>query len=61
MAEQLLRAREASDRALFKQRLWDWQVGPNIFWFINIFKHPHFDIQIGDLPDVQISPNFAGR
>jgi hypothetical protein len=25
------------------------QVGPDIFLFIKIFKHPHFDIPIGDL------------
>jgi hypothetical protein len=29
--------------------------------FFKIFKHRHFDIQIGDLPYVQISLNFAGR
>jgi hypothetical protein len=31
------------------------------FLFIKIFKHPHIDIRIGDLPDVPILPNFAGR
>jgi hypothetical protein len=37
-------------------------VGLSIFFlFIKIFKHPHFDIRIGDLPNVQISQNFAGR
>jgi hypothetical protein len=29
--------------------------------FLKIFKHPNFDIRIGDLPDVQILPYFAGR
>jgi hypothetical protein len=29
--------------------------------FFKIFKHPHFDIRIGDLPDVQTLLNFAGR
>jgi hypothetical protein len=29
-------------------------VGPDIFLFNKIFKHPHFDIRIDDLPDVQI-------
>jgi hypothetical protein len=38
---------------------WDWQVGPDIFLFIKIFKRPHFDIQIGDLLDVQISWNVS--
>jgi hypothetical protein len=34
--------------------------GPNVvFLFIKIFKHPHFDIRIGDLIDVQNSPKFA--
>jgi hypothetical protein len=27
----------------------------------NIFKHLHFDIRIGDIPNVQTSLNFAGR
>jgi hypothetical protein len=40
---------------------WDWQVAPTFYWFIKIFKHLHFYIWIGDLRDVQISPNFAGR
>jgi hypothetical protein len=26
-----------------------------------IFTHPIFEIQNGDLPDVQNSPNFVGR
>jgi hypothetical protein len=58
VAEQLLRARDASVWALFKrrQRL---KSGPDIFLFIKIFKHPHFDIPIGDLPDVQILPIFS--
>jgi hypothetical protein len=34
-------------------------VGAGIFLFIKIFKHPHFDIQIGNLTDVQILPNFS--
>jgi hypothetical protein len=34
---------------------------PAFFLFVKISKHPQFDIRIGDLPDVQISPNFAGR
>jgi hypothetical protein len=29
--------------------------------FFKIFKHPNFEILNGDLPDVQISQNFAGR
>jgi hypothetical protein len=33
--------------------------GPDIFLFIKIFKHSHFDIRIGDLPDVEISPNIS--
>jgi hypothetical protein len=28
-------------------------------WVPAFFKHRHFDIRIGDLPDVQISLNFA--
>jgi hypothetical protein len=32
-----------------------------LFLFFKIFKHPKFEIQNGDLPDVQISPNFVGR
>jgi hypothetical protein len=32
-----------------------------LFWFNKIFKYPNFDIWIGDLPNVQISPNVAGR
>jgi hypothetical protein len=36
-------------------------VDPGIFLYIWIFKHPQFDIRIGDLPDVEISPNFAGQ
>jgi hypothetical protein len=39
---------------------WVWQAGPSVvFLFIKIFKHPHFDIQIDDLLDVQNAPNFA--
>jgi hypothetical protein len=34
-------------------------VGPDLFLFKKIFKHPHFDIRIDELPDVQISPNFS--
>jgi hypothetical protein len=58
MAEQLARAREASDRALFN-RPPSLTGRPNIFLFIKVFKHPHFDIRIGELLAVQISPNFA--
>jgi hypothetical protein len=51
------RAREASDRAPFKRRL-RLTSGPGPFsHFFKIFKHPKVDIQIGDLLDVQISPN----
>jgi hypothetical protein len=39
-----------------------WQAGPVIFSkFFKIFKHPHFDIGISDLLDVQTSSNFGGR
>jgi hypothetical protein len=34
---------------------------PAFFLFIKIFKHPHFDIRIHYLPNVQILPNFVGR
>jgi hypothetical protein len=57
VAEQLAHACEASDRASFKRPL-SLIGGPNIFLFIKIFKYPHFDIQIGDLLDVQNPPNF---
>jgi hypothetical protein len=46
-----LAAHEASDRAPFKRPL-SLTGGPRIFLFIKIFKHPHFDIRIGDLIDV---------
>jgi hypothetical protein len=36
-------------------------VGPDPFLIFKIFKHPNFDIRIGDLPDVQILPNFVGQ
>jgi hypothetical protein len=61
MAEQPSRACEASDREPFKRRLrlTSW---PRPFSDVfKIFKHPNFDIQIGDLPNVQISPNLSGR
>jgi hypothetical protein len=29
--------------------------------FFKTFKNRNFEIQNGDLPDVQISPNFVGR
>jgi hypothetical protein len=54
-----VRMRPATGRHL--SGAWDWQVGPTLFWFFKIFKHPNFDIWIGDLSDVQILPNFAGR
>jgi hypothetical protein len=50
--------RDISVQASFKRRL-RLTSGPRHFLFIKIFKHPHFDIQIGDLPDVQISPTFS--
>jgi hypothetical protein len=57
-ATQLSHTRDAIIRTPFKRRL-RLTSGPSIFVFINIFKHPHFDIRIGDLLDVQISPNFS--
>jgi hypothetical protein len=36
--------------------------GPRLhFIFSKIFNHPNFEIRISDLPNVQNSPNFAGR
>jgi hypothetical protein len=57
-AEQLPCVRDASVRALFNRRL-RVTSGPIIFLFVKIFKHPQFYIGIGDLPDVQILPNFS--
>jgi hypothetical protein len=57
-ATQLLRARDANAWAPFKRPL-RLTGGPSIFLFIKIFKHLHFDIQIGDLFDIQNSLNFA--
>jgi hypothetical protein len=57
-AKQLSHACDASVRAPFKWRL-RLTSGPRHFLFIKIFKHPQFDIQIGDFPYVQISPNFS--
>jgi hypothetical protein len=31
------------------------------FVFSKLFNHPKYEIRIGILPDVQNSPNFAGR
>jgi hypothetical protein len=58
VAVQLAHTREASDRAPFKRPL-SLTGGPRIFLFIKIYKHPHFDIRICDLLDVQNSTNFA--
>jgi hypothetical protein len=61
VAKQPSRVRNASNRAPFKRCL-RLTCGPEPFSdFLKIFKHPNFDIRIGDLPDVQISPNCAGR
>jgi hypothetical protein len=36
--------------------------GPRLHFIISkIFNHLNFKIRIGDLPDIQNSPNFAGR
>jgi hypothetical protein len=36
--------------------------GPRLHFIISmIFNHPNFEIRNGILPDVQNSPNFAGR
>jgi hypothetical protein len=52
MAAQLSRVRDANVRAPFKRPL-SLTGGPQCFYlFIKIFKHPHFDIQFGDLLDV---------